>query len=1073
MMYVFRRLTSICSVFLFSGFGLSAEALTPKEMKQIAADRIETPLVQAAYLGRAPVIDGKLGEGEWAQATRVTGFIDMATKTYYQRQSEVYIGWNDTDFLIGYRGFFPAGTYATRAWDESALRSFVRERDGRVFDDDSVELYLKPDSARNQIQLIANSRGTIFDRRKGEPEWNGEWRVASRVDDAAGVWEMEVAISFEALEEATPQPGEVWDFNVARTWKGLGQAFTSLTGEYRKKMAELVFTRGGPVVREVTFGRPIAGMVKGRVEIVAGSKAGKVDTTFTLQNDEGRRTMPGSGRRHVGVAPHDKRGFSVEGRIVGTGLYSMKINAVDLATDKLIHYRVVPFEVLSSIQLEPFIVLSPEKIGVLANMMTVTSDPDVEVSRITFTLSAGEKVLAATEIELPPQKPFAVYFTNVTVSTLPRDVEMACVVETDDQPVTQRVSYSIPPKPSWYGAYEVPDGFVPSPWTPLAVTNGASIDCWNRRYAFGSMPLPQQIQVAGTPLLADPIHLIVETADGSLQWDDQAVSIEEQSDSKITLSKSSTVSNLNVQVVSSVEFDGFMYATITLTPNKPVDLRRVRIEIPLPDEVAQLFHVKGDWGEKLFGAVADREAFDAVSDERLYQWLGNDDMGICWLTDSTADWQESDKMRIGFDESNGRMVGYLQPWSVSQTLDRPLTIWIGLQATPTRPNPNPSYHFMTAYNKPPAKVGAVGTKSLDSVIEMSLAGKMNYPPFEKDAPMIQSWIDGYHEKGLKYIVYQYADAGTETEDYKMYWGDWVTDLPPSFYQWRTATAKCCFNSSWSDYYCHTLDVMMGEFGADGMYLDGVKARECNRKGLHGHPGKCGDGIWSIVALREHYKKLLYVARRHKGAESVIVGHVSVSTISPVSGLFDVLLKAENYGAPLSYNDMTPDVIRAELGRQWGPQSVALAQLTKKQMIPIGRFLGSLMLNGVQSAPSFLPPKGRTKMYFPLIKVLDGFPIADATFMAYYEQDLVTETEGRPVSLYRHNDGKQLLLVVANQSDQATTFHLDFNLTAHNGPKTISRITEKIEGRLQNVEDGTVAVELEPWDLKMLKVLLVD
>ena len=69
-------------------------------------------------------------------------------------------------------------------------------RDGRVWRDDSVEVFLNPlapEASRDTLQLIVNPAGTVFDAWRGNSrDWNGVERVA--VATSAESWSMEAAI---------------------------------------------------------------------------------------------------------------------------------------------------------------------------------------------------------------------------------------------------------------------------------------------------------------------------------------------------------------------------------------------------------------------------------------------------------------------------------------------------------------------------------------------------------------------------------------------------------------------------------------------------------------------------------------------------------------------------------------------------------------------------------------------------------------------------------------------------------------------------------------------------------------
>lgn len=1020
--------------------------------------RITIPLTR-----RPPRIDGRIDEGEWHCAAMLTGLINLATKEYSHRQGHVWICWDAKGLYLAYRASFPAGRQEGGAWDEKALRAFERKRDGRVFADDSVEVYLAPKRPSQYVQFVGNSLGAIMDRRFGDVNWRGEWRFRNRVDNEAGLWELELAVTFDALGVPAPRSGDQWQFNFARTWRGLEKAYTSLTGEYRKLMATVVFSDASPAVRELSWGRPLAGQAVPAIDVenVSGRRVG-LGCTYEIVTDSAEALAGARKEETIQLERGGSGRFTAGTTIRDPGRYAIRVTVREREGGTLLHDRTMPFAVYRPIGLKPFYVLKTRRLGVLVDLSKLPLDAVAAKATVALSLSCGDREIEGLA-EIPVRsKQFPAYF-SLPGSKLSGQLTVACRLEADGKSFDERVDYRIPPAPAWIGKYEVSDDFVPYPWTAVRVEDGPTVVCWGRRYVFGNTPLPRQILVGGQDVLADSVALGIQCTGEALEWTDEPVRVVQHSPSKVTLEKSARLGALNIHVQTTVEFDGFMWTTVTIDPTRPVEVHKIRIELPIRRECVRLFHVSGKWGEKLFGPVEKRAAFPALADERYYYWLGNDDVGLCWLTDTFAQWQDRGRApRIGFEQTGGRYAGYLDPWRVNETMREPLKLSFGLQATPTRPPHSRRFRGLTCYNMPPEKLSYPVAKNADTIVEMSLKGKMNYPPFEADADRIRQWIAGYKRKGMKFLIYQYIDGGTETAAYRDYWGDWVTCLPPDLYQWRTVTAKCCLATSWSDYYCHVLDTMMKDFDADGIYQDGVMARPCQRGDAHGAP--CTEDRWPVLVAREHLKKVLAVARRNKGRESVLFFHSSLEMVAPLAGLTDVHLKGENYGAPLSYDDLTPDVMRAEFGRQWGPQSILLPQLTKKQIIPTGRLLGLIALHDVDCAPSFLPPKDRPRLLYPMWRILDEFPIADAEFMPYFKQRLFTEASGRPISLYRNSSTRRCLLVVANQTAEPTRFVIDYHPAA-----PMRRITERFSGRAVPFHGNRFAVELDAWGLQLLEV----
>ena len=1030
--------------------------------------QLEPPTLTIPMTRTAPTIDGHIEAAEWSDATQITGFIGMADKEYFHRQGRVWLSWTPEALYMAYRSAFPAGRQEGGAWDEKALRAFVHERDGRVFADDSVELYLAPVRPTQYIQFIGNSLGAIMDRRFGEVDWRGDWQFKNRVDNGAGIWELELGITFASLGVNPPRDGDRWFINVARTWRGMERAFTSITGDYRRGMAKALFAGRGPVVRELSWGRPLAGMIEPNITVTRTTgKARNLQCTYAVLGSD---AQPVTDTEHVAEGRvHSEAVFQLKAStVIGTpGKYAVKAAVTDKTTGHVLYERLLPFGIYRPIGLEPFYVLKTGQLGVLADFTRLPVSPVDDKAKAVFRTFSGGREIAREVMDPISTVSCPVYFR--TGDLVPAgDLEITCSLTCGTQTWEERVAYRIPRKPEWYGRYDVDDSMVPFPWVSLQVEAGPVVSCWNRRYVFGNTPLPEQIYVGKKKLLASPVILTVASPTDSITWESGPVHIEHRSPAKVILTKRGRVGDLTVAVKTVIEYDGFLWTTVILEPGNPVGLDTVRVEFSLRPENAAFFHVNGEWGEKLFGALEHRDEFTVLDDERNYYWIGDDEVGLCWLTDNFAGWQPAGKdRRIGLEKRDGRWIGFLSPWRESGTLEQDLSWNFGLQATPTRPPHRRPVRALLCYNTPPTRLGYPVAKYGDTVVEMSLKGKMNYPPFPGDAVRIRKWISGYEKRGMKFVIYQYIDGGTETDAYEDYWGDWVTCMPPDRTQWRTVTAKCCLESSWSDYYCHILETMMRDYGVHGIYLDGVMARPCQRGKSHG--GSCTQERWPILVAREHFKKVLEVARRYKGPESILFAHVSLGTIAPLTGLMDVHLKGENYGAPLSYDDLTPAVLRAEFGKQWGPQSIILPQLTKKQAIPIGRFLGMIALHGIDTAPSFLPPKERTQLLLPLWEILDEQEGKDAEFRPYFRQDTFVELSGKPVSFYLDRKTRECIVVIANQTPDSVAFTVQFAPENTGLPERMASIRDCFSKMTLPTSGKQFTIGLDAWEFRLLRV----
>ena len=92
-----------------------------------------------------------------------------------------------------------------------------RKRDGAIYKDDSVELFVDPGGPhrRSRFQFSFNALGTQGDARNVDTTWNGSYRVAAS-KDATG-WSVEVGVPWSVLEVDSAKVGLELPLNVCRT----------------------------------------------------------------------------------------------------------------------------------------------------------------------------------------------------------------------------------------------------------------------------------------------------------------------------------------------------------------------------------------------------------------------------------------------------------------------------------------------------------------------------------------------------------------------------------------------------------------------------------------------------------------------------------------------------------------------------------------------------------------------------------------------------------------------------------------------------------------------------------------
>ena len=114
------------------------------------------PIYRAPRVRVAPKIDGRLDDPAWRTAPRARFVLLGEPARYYSKGSTARILWGETNLYLGFRLMVP---------DTSKLVAEAAERDGRVWLDDAVEIFLDsdPSTPRGYLQFMVTCAGVRMD----------------------------------------------------------------------------------------------------------------------------------------------------------------------------------------------------------------------------------------------------------------------------------------------------------------------------------------------------------------------------------------------------------------------------------------------------------------------------------------------------------------------------------------------------------------------------------------------------------------------------------------------------------------------------------------------------------------------------------------------------------------------------------------------------------------------------------------------------------------------------------------------------------------------------------------------
>ena len=700
----------------------------------------------------------------------------------------------------------------------------------------------------------------------------------------------------------------------------------------------------------------------------------------------------------------------------------------------------------------------------------------------------------------------------------PGDYEIRASAKTPDGQTFAKISkpVTLPEKPWWYDSEAGIGDDVLAPWTPLKshirhlgpaganaelLVSSLDVECWGRTYRFGRTAFPREIVTAGRSILAAPIRFVGRVDGHNLEWPDVRCRVKKRSPAKLLFCQEETTGPVELTADTLIEYDGLIRIDCKLKPRRAVRLEKLALEIPLRQEYAKLVYYYRDARFMAPGAIPEE---GIARDFNPAIWIGDEERGLQWFTDSDRDWHPADPNRAVEIVPDGQnvvlrlnLIGApikLKP-NAARTLDTApgLFYTFGLQATPVKPITKDAwdYHIASAH-----RYGAdyamlteeiAGKPVLDhyaglgvrTLLLLNWTDVLSYPAPVGHADDLRLIVKACHKRGMKVICYlgaQYSERAPEFATFFDEFVNWGSSRPYSHYGYvdnyppmpAQMTYGPCIRSHWKDMMIAGAARLMDEFDVDGLYLDGVGIAGACHNVHHG----CGfvdtDGklhpTWTVFDGRDFIKRLYRVVKSRKPYGQIDV-HPSAHWMSPVMAWAtnawdgETILGEDRKGANpkkgvflLEY--LTPDMFRAQfMGRNWGVPTEFVDYYVP---YPYERQFALTLLHDVPIRAHISPEK--LKFQSALWGVMDAFGRKEAEWLPYWRNsDFVKVTPqgsddkpGAFVTLYRH-DKNGALVVVSNLAPdkQDVTVQLNLPRLGLGG----SRVTAK-----DALKHGTVPME---------------
>ncbi len=866
------------------------------------------------------------------------------------------------------------------------------ERDsGSPWDDDCVELFLQPEVGftGKYFHLVLNAFGGLWDAEDHNAGWNmgGQWATTRD----KGVWTAELSIPHASLGTLPPSEGTTWQANLCRS---IGPGATT------NRHTAWAFTGEGGYAVWQRFGA---------LRFSTHSAVGALQSLMAVPDQPLEHEM-------ALLNPSD---------------------AVQRVTFELTCYRAGTADEAAHMAMGP---------AVLAPGASQRSRPKIAVGR------AFDQVRIRVRDVRQDKVVFAQMVRAGALAPLPAAVAAPSAAGAAAAPplTNELLGQVIRERALWENNRLGITDKVPPPWTPMTVT-GKSVQCWGRAYDYTGSLFPRAVLSQGSDLLAGPIGLSLATGGKTSELAAATAQTLTAAPHQADVDALTTTAGIKTRVRSHLEYDGCIKVELTLTPeSKPVVVDELELRIPVKPERALYYH----WFEatrdpRLTNAGA-LPAAGLKSHFKPLLWLGDDDRGLCWFSESPKGWASGDPESVlqvergaGACTMRIRMVG--RPLVIAG----PWTTVFGLMATPTRPMPAGWRDWLIGLNQS-NPWGAWSSGFFNNLSGTDDPGTL----MAKDPPALKRTVAQWQTSGqtmpylamrepMKVIPYsqivfwsgKYRD-GMPAPEIKVFGPEWSNQkrppgprsepderIPLKEYYW------VCPASSFAQFYIYYFNRLLDESGIDGIYIDGPWNTCANP--LHGCGYLDDQGVWraefKIWAFRDLLKRM-YCLLYEKRKDPIIHHHTSCWLCIPSISFSHMMLDGEQYhDAGQKVEDHFMDIVpldkwRAEhTGRQWGPAPFLLPDIPGQWCKPAAPTRELLMLTNLHDTGIF-PAGNNTRLVMRNYQARRLFGVAACDFRGYWgNHDWVKcETPECHVSVYRQPDGSRCLLVVGNTTKADAT-----------------------------------------------------
>ncbi|MHB1463216.1 MAG: glycoside hydrolase domain-containing protein [Armatimonadota bacterium] len=584
----------------------------------------KAPLLRIVPMTKAPAIDGVLTPGEWDGAAATNSFHVLGSNNVPLTTQTAWVGYDSQNLYLAVSVALPKG---------KAPVAVPRERDGAIWQDEGVELFIDPmHDNKTSYQFACNAVGSICDTKDKDAAWNGEWSAKTSVAD--GNWYLEMAIPLKTVGLNQIDNDTTLGFNVCLNRKSPDRSFT-----WAPLLEQGGFHQPGK------FGHLVLASENGSVSCIQAQSSTEI--AFVLQG----QPVAVNAMLEVnsqGIKLGEKAFDGVLPARLAINLPEVNSETPDGVYDwnfmvKEPKSGVVLNRVSGSVEVWQHIKLYLRKYFLQGKLGVDAAIPETETTTNATTATVNILDMAGNQL-MTQSKPLSGRTTSflLDISTLPF-VECKAVIEVKDDHgkvlITAEQKYIRPALPEWLGSKAGISDKVVAPWTPIKVkqSNGlVSISLWGRSYTFAGSPFPSSVLTNKASILNGPIlmHLLVDGKPYILKG---RMNITKQTEAQVILDGTASAGSLTASSHVVIDFDGNAFIDVTLNGKQEATIDKFSIEIPIKQRYAKYRHYfPVPYASSENSRLIKESGWEArfVS----YLWVGDEERGLALYSNTTENW---------------------------------------------------------------------------------------------------------------------------------------------------------------------------------------------------------------------------------------------------------------------------------------------------------------------------------------------------------------------------------------------------------------------------------------------------